>query len=209
MGVFYVPLQCSHLSFQFKTKQKNLKKKNYKMDGIKQDILNSVNVSCSPKTDKELADYIPGQFVAFSTTFGINTLSDIKTVDSKIQLKMVEAVKTKKDTAENVEILNKTVETVTAKKDTAETVEILNYAKKNIKIEQDTEKSSDEKTATITAGDGIKNNPNVYIPNQFQGYHGQSTGVNTVSQSATPMKSTTNTSETKKKKPQKEIEFPL
>ena len=81
---------------------------------------------------------------------------------------MVEAVKTKKDTAENVEILNKTVETVTAKKDTAETVEILNDAKKNIKIEQDTEKSSDEKTATTTAGDGIKNNPNVYIPNQFQ-----------------------------------------
>merc|ERR1712037_144266 len=102
-----------------KTKRKNLKKKNYKMDGIKQDILNSVNVSCSPKTDKELADYIPGQFVAFSTTFGINTLSDIKTVDSKIQLKMVEAVK--------------------AKKDTAETVEILNDVKKNIKIEQDTE----------------------------------------------------------------------
>ena len=48
----------THLSFQFKTKQKNLKKKNYKMDGIKQDILNSVNVSYSPKTDKELAGEI-------------------------------------------------------------------------------------------------------------------------------------------------------
>ena len=60
------------------------------------------------------------------------------------------------------------VEAVKTKKDTAENVEILNDAKKNIKIEQDTEKSSDEKTATTTAGDGIKNNPNVYIPNQFQ-----------------------------------------
>jgi hypothetical protein len=38
----------------------------------------------------------------------------------------------------------------------------------------------------------------------FQGYHGQSAGVNTVSQSATTMKSTTNTSETKKKKPQED-----
>merc|ERR1719436_732125 len=91
------------------------------------------------------------------------------------------------------------VETVTAKKDTAENVEILNDAMKNIKIEQDAEKSTDENAATAV-DKGMKNNPNVYIPNQFQGYHGQSTGVNTVSQSETTMKSTTNTSETKKKK---------
>ena len=107
-------------------------------------------------------DYTPGQFVAFSTTFGINTLSDIKTVDTKMQLKMVEAVKAKKDKVETVEILNKMVTTVTAKKDTTETVEILNDAMENI------EKSSDETTATTTADEGIKNNPNVYIPNQFQ-----------------------------------------
>ena len=108
-------------------------------------------------------DYTPGQFVSFTTTFGINTLSDIKTVDSKMQLKMVEAVTAKKDTAETVEILNKMVETVTAKKDTAETVEVLNDARKNIKIEQDAEKSTDD-----NAEEGLKNNPNVYIPNQFQ-----------------------------------------
>ena len=112
-------------------------------------------------------DYIPGQFVAFPTTFGINTLSDIKTNHSKMQLKMVEAVTAKKDRAETVEILNKMVETVTAKKDTAETVEILNDAMKNIKIEQDAKKSTDENAAT-TVGKGMKNNPNVYIPNQFQ-----------------------------------------
>ena len=112
-------------------------------------------------------DYTPGQFVAFSTTFGINTLSDIKTVDTKMQLKMVEAVKAKKDKVETVEILNKMVTTVTAKKDTAETVEILNDAMKNIKIEQDAEKSTDENDATAV-GKGMKNNPNVYIPNQFQ-----------------------------------------
>ena len=80
---------------------------------------------------------------------------------------MVEAVKAKKDTAETVEILNKMVETVTAKKDTAENVEILNDAMKNIKIEQDAEKSTDENAATAV-GKGMKNNPNVYIPNQFQ-----------------------------------------
>ena len=80
---------------------------------------------------------------------------------------MVEAVTTKKDRAETVEILNKMVETVTAKKDTAENVEILNDAMKNIKIEQDAEKSTDENDATAV-GKGMKNNPNVYIPNQFQ-----------------------------------------
>ena len=98
-------------------------------------------------TNFSFADYIPGQFAAFNTTFGINTLSDIKTVNTKIQLKMVEAV--------------------TAKKDTAENVEILNDAMKNIKIEQDAEKSTDENAATAV-GKGMKNNPNVYIPNQFQ-----------------------------------------
>ena len=82
--------------------------------------------------------------------------------------KMVTTVTAKKDTAETVEILNKKVETVTAKMDAADSVEVLNDAMKNIKIEQDTEKSSDEETATTTAGKGIKNNPNVYIPNQFQ-----------------------------------------
>ena len=76
---------------------------------------------------------------------------------------MVEAVTVKKDRAETVEILNKMVETVTAKKDTAENVEILNDAMKNIKIEQDAEKSTDD-----NAGEGLKNNPNVYVPNQFQ-----------------------------------------
>jgi len=140
---------------------------------------------------KSTIDYIPGQFAAFTTTFGINTLSDIKTVNTKIQLKMVEAV--------------------TAKKDTAETVEILNDAMKNIRIasSNDSEVKQDEKSAesavaATAASEGMKNNPNVYIPNQFQGYHGQSAGVNTVSQSATTMKSTTNTSETKKKKPQED-----
>ena len=77
---------------------------------------------------------------------------------------MVEAVTAKKDTAETIEILNKMVETVTAKKDTAETVEILSNAMKNIKIEQDAEKS----TATTAASEGMKYNPNVYIPNQYQ-----------------------------------------
>ena len=38
------------------------------MDGIKQDILNSVNVSCSPKTDKELA----GEIYVFSRDFKTN-----------------------------------------------------------------------------------------------------------------------------------------
>jgi len=153
---------------------------------------------------KSTIDYIPGQFVAFTTTFGINTLSDIKTVNSKMQLKMVEAVTAKKDTAETVEILNKMVETVAATKDTAETLEVLNDAMKNIKIEQDTEKSTDVNTATTATSEGMRNNPNVYIPNQFQGYHGQSAGVNTVSQSETTMKSATNTSETKKKKSQED-----
>ena len=77
--------------------------------------------------------------------------------------KMVETVTAKKDTAETVEVLNKMVETVTAKKGTAETVEVLNDAMKNIKIEQDAEKSTDD-----NAGEGLKNNPNVYVPNQFQ-----------------------------------------
>ena len=101
------------------------------------------------------ADYIPGQFAAFATTFGINTLSDIKTVNTKTQLKMVEAV--------------------TAKKDTAETVEILNDAMKNIRIasSNDSEVKKDEKStesavAAIASSEGMKNNPNVYIPNQFQ-----------------------------------------
>ena len=101
------------------------------------------------------ADYIPGQFAAFATTFGINTLSDIKTVNTKTQLKMVEAV--------------------TAKKDTAETVEILNDAMKNIRIasSNDSEVKQDEKSAesavaATAAIEGMKNNPNVYIPNQFQ-----------------------------------------
>ena len=101
------------------------------------------------------ADYIPGQFAAFTTTFGINTLSDIKTVNTKIQLKMVEAV--------------------TAKKDAAETVEILNNAMKNIRIDSsnDSEVKQDEKStesavAATAASEGMKNNPNVYIPNQYQ-----------------------------------------
>ena len=81
---------------------------------------------------------------------------------------MVEAVTAKKDTAETVEILNKMVETVAAKKDTAETLEVLNDAMKNIKIEQDTEKSTDVNTATTATSEGMRNNPNVYIPNQFQ-----------------------------------------
>ena len=106
-------------------------------------------------TNFSFADYIPGQFAAFNTTFGINTLSDIKTVNTKIQLKMVEAV--------------------TAKKDIAETVEILNDAMKNIRIasSNDSEVKQDEKSAesavaATAASEGIKNNPNVYIPNQFQ-----------------------------------------
>ena len=106
-------------------------------------------------TNFSFADYIPGQFAAFTTTFGINTLSDIKTVNTKIQLKMVEAV--------------------TAKKDTAETVEILNDAMKNIRIasSNDSEVKQDETSgesavAATAASEGIKNNPNVYIPNQFQ-----------------------------------------
>ena len=106
-------------------------------------------------TNFSFADYIPCQFAAFTTTFGINTLSDIKTVNTKIQLKMVEAV--------------------TAKKDTAETVEILNDAMKNIRIasSNDSEVKQDEKSAesavAVTAAiEGMKNNPNVYIPNQFQ-----------------------------------------
>jgi len=78
---------------------------------------------------------------------------------------------------------------------------------KNIKIEQDAEKSTDE-TAPTAASEEMKNNPNVYIPNQFQGYHGQSAGVNTVSQSETTMKSATNTSETKKKSSQEEDWIP-
>ena len=81
---------------------------------------------------------------------------------------MVEAVTAKKDTAETVEILNKMVETVAAKKDTAETLEVLNDAMKNIKIEQDAEKSTDVNAATTAASEGMRNNPNVYIPNQFQ-----------------------------------------
>ena len=106
-------------------------------------------------TNFSFADYIPCQFAAFTTTFGINTLSDIKTVNTKIQLKMVEAV--------------------TAKKDAAETVEILNDAMKNIRIasSNDSEVKQDEKSAesavAVTAAiEGMKNNPNVYIPNQFQ-----------------------------------------
>ena len=88
-----------------------------------------IELQQNPQSYFYFTDYTPGQFVSFTTTFGINTLSDIKTVDSKMQLKMVEAVTAKKDTAETVEILNKTVETVTAKKDTAE-----NDAMENIKI---------------------------------------------------------------------------
>ena len=80
---------------------------------------------------------------------------------------MVEAVTAEKDTAETVEILNKMVETVAAKQDTTETFEILNDAMKNIKIEQDAEKSTNENAATA-ASEGMINNPNVYIPNQFQ-----------------------------------------
>ena len=106
-------------------------------------------------TNFSFADYIPGQFAAFTTTFGINTLSDIKTVNTKTQLKMVEAV--------------------TAQKDTAETVEILNNAMKNIRIDSsnDSEVKQDEKSiesavAATAASEGMKNNPNVYIPNQFQ-----------------------------------------
>ena len=67
------------------------------------------------------------------------------------------------------------VEAVTAKKDTAETVEILNNAMKNIRIDSsnDSEVKQDEKStesfvAATVASEGMKNNPNVYIPNQFQ-----------------------------------------
>ena len=67
------------------------------------------------------------------------------------------------------------VEAVTAKKDTAETVEILNDAMKNIRIasSNDSEVKQDEKSAesAVAASAAIKemkNNPNVYIPNQFQ-----------------------------------------
>ena len=67
------------------------------------------------------------------------------------------------------------VEAVTAKKDTAETVEILNDAMKNIRIasSNDSEVKQDEKSteragAATAASEGMKNNPNVYIPNQFQ-----------------------------------------
>ena len=67
------------------------------------------------------------------------------------------------------------VEAVTAKKDTAETVEILNDAMKNIRIasSNDSEVKKDEKStesavAAIASSEGMKNNPNVYIPNQFQ-----------------------------------------
>ena len=88
-----------------------------------------------------------------------------RSTDEAVEIlnKMVETVTAKKDTVETVEILNKMVETVKAKKDAAETVEVLNDSMKNIKIEQDAEKSTDN-----NAGEGMKNNPNVYIPNQFQ-----------------------------------------
>ena len=70
------------------------------------------------------------------------------------------------------------------------------------------EKSTDQNATTTALSEGMKNDPNVYIPNQFQGYHGQSAGVNTVSQSETTMKSTTNTSETEKRN-RKKTGFPL
>ena len=67
------------------------------------------------------------------------------------------------------------VEAVTAKKDTAETVEILNDAMKNIRIasSNDSEVKQDENSvksgvAATATSEGMKNNPNVYIPNQFQ-----------------------------------------
>ena len=67
------------------------------------------------------------------------------------------------------------VEAVTAKKDTAETVEILNNAMKNIRIDssndsevKEDEMSTESAVAATAASEGIINNPNVYIPNQYQ-----------------------------------------
>merc|ERR1711872_902082 len=59
------------------------------------------------KIEKNTIDYIPGQFGAYASTLGINTLSDIKTVNSKIELKTSDSKK------ETVEMLNEAMKNIT------------------------------------------------------------------------------------------------
>ena len=121
-------------------------------------------------------DYIPGQFGAYASTFGINTLSDIKTVKTVTELKTLSS------------------------KEKAETIDLLNEAMKNITIDQnnsDTKKSPTSNTETEEEKTKNPKNPDVYIPSQYQGIHGQSASINTVSLSSTP--STANTTDSQKK----------